>query len=761
MISAIDKIKNLGLLFCDYAGATDLPPFKQFNLIYGWNGSGKTTLSCLFDAIGGTSIPNLEYQIRDENDAKYKQGDPFPCKIRVFNTDYIQNNVTLLESRTKSISILLGKENKDLVASVEADRRLLLGGPGAPGKKVLRETYQASMDNLVSSRSIRFTEVAKTIGAAIGGNALRGYRKPEAEKDFQTLKAKASLTESALTEALACVKQESMPEVSGVLLEKLVLQPGDVPLEMKDVLDRATNEAARLLTATPESEIISRLAANPDIATWVEEGRALHSKHNSKACEYCLQPLPEFRVRELAHHFSDADRKIKDGLDTLTDSLTTAFAKVKSSSPVDGMHLFSELRVEWAAAIHLFETSKRTLTESIDRLLNELKMKKRDTAHAFALKEHPDVQPLLDSIANLNRITARHNGKSKEFDKARNEAVRLLKGHYLSGLFDEIKQTDTTVATFAGQIKSLDEEIKIIEDRIGENVAKMSSDHKACETLNEKLATFLGHRELCFVPQPANAEKGKGSTTTAGYRIMRGDRPAVRLSEGEKTAIAFVYFVVHLSDRNFAVDEGIVVVDDPISSLDSNSLYQAFSVLKNAVKDGKQVFILTHSFDFLKLLVNWRRYGGGAGHFMIKNTLVNGTRCAQIRPMDKELHDYESEYHYLFKVLKQLSKDQDGSIAAAYPIPNVARKVWDTFLMFSVPNGKNQYRKVEELKQMGFDAEKLDAIYKFTNDQSHITGAGFNPALVQEAKKVLEELFEMMAQIAPDHYKFLDAATQI
>ena len=122
MISAIDKIKNLGLLFCDYAGATDLPPFKQFNLIYGWNGSGKTTLSCLFDAIGGTSIPNLEYQIRDENDAKYKQGDPFPCKIRVFNTDYIQNNVTLLESRTKSISILLGKENKDLVASVEADR---------------------------------------------------------------------------------------------------------------------------------------------------------------------------------------------------------------------------------------------------------------------------------------------------------------------------------------------------------------------------------------------------------------------------------------------------------------------------------------------------------------------------------------------------------------------------------------------------------------------------------------------------------------
>ena len=49
----------------------------------------------------------------------------------------------------------------------------------------------------------------------------------------------------------------------------------------------------------------------------------------------------------------------------------------------------------------------------------------------------------------------------------------------------------------------------------------------------------------------------------------------------------------------------IIVVDDPISSLDSNSLYQAFSFLKNAVKESEQVFILTHNFDFMKLLINW------------------------------------------------------------------------------------------------------------------------------------------------------------
>jgi hypothetical protein len=55
--------------------------------------------------------------------------------------------------------------------------------------------------------------------------------------------------------------------------------------------------------------------------------------------------------------------------------------------------------------------------------------------------------------------------------------------------------------------------------------------------------------------------------------------------------------------------------------------------------------------------------------------------------------------------------------------------------MFSVPNGKSQYKKMDELKKAGFDEQKLDAVYKFTNDQSHITGAGFNPALVPETKK--------------------------
>src|SRR5579864_8802609 len=137
MIKKINKIKNLGLVFLDYTWDSNLPAFKRSNLVYAWTGRGKTTLSRLFGAIGGTPIVNLEYEIEDDQNVKYRQDEQFPKNVRVFNQDYVQKNIEILENRANSISILLGEENKDLVVKIEADTKLLNGDasdPENPGK---------------------------------------------------------------------------------------------------------------------------------------------------------------------------------------------------------------------------------------------------------------------------------------------------------------------------------------------------------------------------------------------------------------------------------------------------------------------------------------------------------------------------------------------------------------------------------------------------------------------------------------------------
>ena len=135
---------------------------------------------------------------------------------------------------------------------------------------------------------------------------------------------------------------------------------------------------------------------------------------------------------------------------------------------------------------------------------------------------------------------------------------------------------------------------------------------------------------------------------------------------------------------------------------------------------------------------------------MITNKIVNNDRIAEIIELDNLLKNHESEYHYLCK--KLFEYNSNGTIETAYQISNISRKVLETFLMFSIPSCESLYKKMEKVD---FDKIKKDAIYKFTNDQSHITGAGFDPSLVQETEKNVKYLLEMIKKTSPNHYQIL------
>jgi wobble nucleotide-excising tRNase len=278
-----------------------------------------------------------------------------------------------------------------------------------------------------------------------------------------------------------------------------------------------------------------------------------------------------------------------------------------------------------------------------------------------------------------------------------------------------------------------------LEKSIAEKRAKVANAHTAGEDLTKRLKNFLGRSELGF------------AAADEGYLVHRRGKPAKRLSEGEKTAIAFIYFLVQLGDQAFDIAEGVVVIDDPISSLDSSAIYQAFSYLKNAVRDAKQVIILTHNFDFLKLVLNWfhgiPKKAGLKSYFMIVCTEDENGRNARLCKLDQLLQEHASEYQYLFK--KLFTYKSDGTIESAYHIPNVARKVLETFLEYYEPSSAKLYEKLDAID---FDPLKKAAIYKFANDLSHMTGKGFDPALVAETQKNTAYLLEMIATLAPKHH---------
>ncbi|KKU36430.1 MAG: hypothetical protein UX49_C0016G0023 [Candidatus Wolfebacteria bacterium GW2011_GWC2_46_275] len=731
MIKKIKKIKNLGI-FSNYQWDSGvLADFERYNIFYGWNGTGKTTLTKLFAAIESGSLsefPNLEYEISSET-ATFKNGEKFDKKIRVFNQDYIENNIEIAGSKTKPIFIL-GEENKDIAEQIEKDETLLKELNNSKNEQEkLKEKKETEKGN-------KFTDVAKVIGANTSGSSLRNYRKPDAEKAFAALIKPELLGDEDINGCLLALKQEekvSIPEID--------------TFSFLQALNPIIQESKNLCAQTVEILVIERLKQNIDISRWVEDGLALHLKHGNGSCEFCGQFMPESRMQELVNYFNKEDQELKASLNRSIEQIKGFFRFIEEIVPVDKANLYTEFQTEYVSRLTTFNKERINLLGELGDLIRILEDKKTKTTERIDL-EFTISNKLEKSIEEINKTIQGHNGKTANFQNQRDEAQKKLENHYLSEIFQTVKDLEKGIENCDTKIKKIidgDEQVLgIIElsQKIEKNKATISSEHKACEELNRKLEIFLGRKEITFEVSPHG-----------GYEIKRSGKIAKNLSEGEKTAIAFVYFTVHLNDQGFNVKDGIIVIDDPVSSMDANSLFQAFAFLKNSVENAKQVFIFTHNFDFLRLLINWLNYfyqKQSKPYFMIGNKVLNNERIAEIKKIDPLLIDHESEYHYLCKILLEL--EIDGSIVSVYHIPNVARKVLETFLMFRVPNSEKTFSK---LKRLNFDEIKKTAIYKFTNDQSHITGGGFDPSLVPETQKNVKYLLEMMDATFPEHFDIL------
>ncbi|MFC1571813.1 AAA family ATPase [Candidatus Margulisiibacteriota bacterium] len=744
MIKKVKRIKNLGLVFSDYSWESALPDFKRFNLIYGWTGVGKTTLSNLFAALETGELskyPSLEYEVESET-GNYKHGRPFDKKIRVFNQDYVSKNVGFIDGKANSIFIL-GEENKKLLETIEVDARAL------STKTKNREAASDNLESTNASKAKEFTNVARIISANMSGEATRNYDKRDAEGAFVKLTSKKLLEKPRIDDLSLTLKQLEKPTINELKMRTIKDELSGDERDIADVLSDIYRKGKELALKTVESVVIEKLKSYSDISEWVEIGLTLHEKHKSTKCEYCGQQLQESRVKELAQHFNEADKCLKNDLDELNKQLISIHSHIQNLNAIDKANLYEELQLTYQVSVESFNNEKEEALASIIRLQELLGEKKAKTTDAVVIAETVNIKQFTTMLESLNVEIRKHNQKTNNFKAEKETAQEELEKHYLSTIYDDVKLQEQKIALLEVEIKVLDNgdpsisgDIGLagLKNRIVENRSRISSPDKACAEINKKLETFLGRNEIVFEVQEA------------GYSIKRNGEVANHLSDGEKTAIAFVYFVVHLRDHEFDIEKGIVVIDDPISSLDSSSMFQAFAFLKNSVKEAKQIFILTHNFAFLKLLLNWVRHIPNKGHYMIKNSYEKSQRRAFIAELDKELKEYGSEYHYLFKILYEFKSD--GTIAQAYRIPNIARKVLDTFLLFRVPSGKGQYKKIQALKPH-FDNIKLDAIYKFANDQSHITGVGFDPALVPETQKNVAHLLEMMEAVFPEHYSIL------
>ncbi|ABI75519.1 conserved hypothetical protein [Hyphomonas neptunium ATCC 15444] len=746
MLLKVNRIRNLGV-FSDFSWDAGLPAFERFNVVYGENGTGKTTLSRLFDCLKTglhEDYPALEFKISSET-GDFTHGAAAARKVRVFNADYVQLNIGQLDGNLKPI-LVVGEENKALSEALKQNEREL-----ATRKDLIAEA-ESRIAQHETARGKLFTSVAATISEATSGTLQRSYRKNNAEAAFKILGVSKEPTETELTAHRATLRQEAMDRIEAELTKTMMFSGNDHSF---DQAARAIESAASSLCGrTVISDAIARLQDSPEIAKWVEQGHALHKALGSQTCQFCEQDLPADRWRKLEAHFNNEDQALKSEIERTIDEIDQLKKFLQSTSLPDKFALYGDFRHQYDEAKETLTTEVMAASAALDQITAKLAEKLGARTASIPFDIRLDFGGLANAFSAVSALLDNHNKKTELFTGAKDAAKKAIEAYYLIGIKAQVAIFDAKIVdemALITQNKDGDEgagmaALATLEAAINEKKMQISSAHKAGEDLTKLLQTFLGRNELTF------------ESSDLGYRVKRNGKDAKRLSEGERTAIAFIYFIVQLKDQDFDLAEGVVVIDDPVSSLDSSSVYQAFAFLKSAVRDAKQVFLLTHNFSFLRLVINWLQHDPAAKKKNKMYMLVcrNGAtgRHSTMGPLDQALIDHPTEYHFLFKTLTNFNGD--GTIADCYHIPNVTRKVLETFLDFFAPGKNSLYSK---LSQVDFDENKKTAIYKYANDNSHFTGQGFEPGLVQESQKNVTYLLEMIKTLAPQHYAGMVAAT--
>ena len=280
-ITQISRLRDCGV-YQNFSWPRDLPEFGRYNLIYGWNATGKTTLSRLFRNLQlrqKNSMGEVVLKV-DGNRVHGKDFQDCNCHIRVFNRDFIDENVFSTEGRDIPRILFLGKDRIEKQQKLESLKKCY-------EKTQSRETAARAAKQFADKNFDQFSvDRAKLIKETLRSDVNHRYNNYN-KSNFQHC-AKKMLTTG---NGASCLLSDGGRET---LLTKCRATPKPKAKEFYYVFpsfNETTDRLSKLLTRTIISETIKVLTADPSLAGWTRQGLRLHRDRKSEQCLFCEQPL--------------------------------------------------------------------------------------------------------------------------------------------------------------------------------------------------------------------------------------------------------------------------------------------------------------------------------------------------------------------------------------------------------------------------------------------------------------------------------------
>ncbi len=735
---------------------TDL---KKVNFFFGLNGSGKSTIA---KYLHNLSLEESQRNV-DFKDCTQNGYDDSIHQILTFDENFTEINFNQSPS-LKGVFTL--NEKNDLI-----DGQIVAQETTINDYKDLKKTKEKLIEKIEQDKDKKQTTLLNncwsqrdTFSTFTKINLVYSGSKPNHLQELKGILQNPLVdipTINQLTERYNSLYEKEISEITITVDSKLYKEIRIIERELESLLSE--------VIVGNEDVDIAALIKKLDSRSWVETG-VKYLEQTDDICPFCQQQ-------------------------TITDNLKQQFNE-----------LFDETYKEKIAEIErLFNLYKH---KSNALLSNILDIQNIYNPNNIASNTHIKLKELFDNNILIIAYKIKHSNEKKgiaslnTFKSELSEIINSIKQN--NTIFSELDDSKNTLITdiwsyialqcrsnieiFAGRqikyqriidtanrlISGYDKKALIVKQKIETLRSQTVNTKDAVDSINLVLkGTGFEGFEVVEEDTVNNISQYylKRNGSTGKNSVFRS------LSEGEKNFISFLYFFqlcIGTDDiENNSTKKKIIVIDDPVSSLDSQSLFvvstlihQLISRKRNRPKADKklfkntnvsQVFVLTHNLYFYKeVSFEKRSICTAFRHYRISKT----NNISEISGSDNRT--VFDDYSLLWQTLKEINENLPDNSSLNIVIANTMRRVIESFVSF-IGLGKDSWGVV-----LNENAEEPSYYIKCSfistiNDESHKVTALDNiyyQKITNEQPQLLFDVFkEIFISIGKEHYELMMGET--
>jgi wobble nucleotide-excising tRNase len=655
-------IKQIRLNDATFSNTVIEPTF--INFFYGKNGVGKSTIACA---------------VKDESNLQWDAGTSvLDYDVLVYDTTFIKENFANYDNlpgvfTINETNIAVQKELEQLKAERKQKREEYLNYKKSITEKTLGK--EQAMTTFQTTCWKKVEQLRKIFDAPITGKKKPALFAQEIlvinprKHDFEELR---KLCETAYSKEAQIYQELSKPQ--------------DTTFQSLS----GYGLVGKIISSSSETDF-SKFVKALKATDWVRDGHSHYSENNNGKCPYCQQPLPANFDDEIAACFDEIyQNEISDVIE-----FQKTFSK-EMDSVLSTLNTNIDIAMP-GIDLEEYKTKLQSLADAITIDKQRIAAKVKEPSKIVALQEIDTLITEMNAI--IDSLNEKIRGNNDIVNDIKTQKIKCKKNiwEYLADfLGNEVKSYNNTVAALDKEIKQLKidmDKLTSLGFSLAQKINELNKKTINTESTIESINNILSHSG--FQGFSLHSKENVPNT----YEVIRYDGTvAENLSEGERNFIAFLYFynIVRGSLNSAEVKEKIVVIDDPVSSLDSSALFIVSALVREMIEVCnnntdylnqrivgdyiKQIFILTHNVYFHKeITYHHENQYRSVNFYVIRKTenissLKLCVRQSQSEPTNMENYNpIQNSYAALWDEYKELK--------TVNTITNVIRRILEYYFI--------------------------------------------------------------------------------